>query len=62
MDVVYPQFRRMPFFGPSIKKLRGYTPAMWRYRIGGFRVFYTVGEAERIVYMLSVEARKNAYR
>jgi len=62
VETVYPQFRRMPFFGPNIKKLRGYTPDTWRYRIGRFRVFYTVGEDERIVFMLTVEARKDAYR
>jgi mRNA-degrading endonuclease RelE of RelBE toxin-antitoxin system len=31
-------------------------------RIGRFRVFYTVAEEDRIVYVLTVEARKDAYR
>ena len=59
---VYPQLRVEPFFGANIKKLRGYDPAVWRYRIGRFRVFYTVEQEERIVFVLSVDARKDAYR
>ena len=37
---VYPQLRKNPFFGTNIKKLKGYDPATWRYRIGKFRVFF----------------------
>ncbi len=59
---VYPQLRRGPFFGPNIRKLRGYNPATWRYRIGPYRVFYSVDEDERIVFMLTVDDRKDAYR
>ena len=58
---VYPQLRQGPFFGPNIRKLRGYTPATWRYRIGPYRIFYSVDESERIVFMLTVDDRKDAY-
>ena len=61
-DYVYPLLRRQPYFGPNIRKLRGYTPATWRYRIGHYRVFYTVDQEEQIVSVLTVEARKDAYR
>ena len=59
---VYPQLKREPFFGPNIKKLRGYTPDTWRYRIGVFRVFYTVNTKESVIYILSVDLRRDAYR
>ena len=59
---VYPQLRQGPFFGPNIRKLQGYTPATWRYRIGPYRVFYSVDEDEKIVFMLTVDDRKDAYR
>ena len=59
---VYPQLRQGPFFGPNIRKLQGYTPATWRYRIGPYRIFYSVDEDERIVFMLTVDDRKDAYR
>jgi mRNA interferase RelE/StbE len=61
-DYVYPQLRKDPFLGPNIKKLKGYDPAIWRYRIGKFRVFFMVDQAERIVFMLSLDDRRDAYR
>ena len=59
---VYPQLRQGPYFGPNIRKLQGYTPATWRYRIGPYRLFYSVDEDARIVFMLTVDDRKDAYR
>lgn len=59
---VYPQLRKGPFFGPNIRKLKGYNPETWRYRIGDYRVFYSVDDAERIVFVLSVDNRKDAYK
>lgn len=59
---VYPQLRQGPYFGPNIRKLQGYTPDTWRYRIGPYRVFYSVDEDERIVFILTVDDRKDAYR
>ncbi len=59
---VYPQLREDPFWGANIKKLRDYTPSTWRYRINKFRLFYTIDTAEKIVYVLSIDFRKNAYK
>ena len=59
---VYPQLRQGPYFGPNIRKLQGYRPETWRYRIGPYRVFYSVDEDERIVFMLTIDDRKDAYR
>jgi mRNA interferase RelE/StbE len=59
---VYPQLRAEPFWGNNIKKLQGYTPETWRYRIGKFRVFYIVDPKDRILYILTVDDRKDAYR
>jgi mRNA interferase RelE/StbE len=58
---VYPQLREEPHFGANIKKLRGYSPDTWRYRIGNFRVFYTIDEDDNLVILLVVENRKDAY-
>lgn len=60
-NYVYPQLREEPFVGRNIKKLRGYEPDAWRYRIGRFRLFYIVDEAEAVVYMLTVDLRRDAY-
>ncbi|MBN1517342.1 type II toxin-antitoxin system RelE/ParE family toxin [Candidatus Sumerlaeota bacterium] len=61
-EYVYPQLRADPFLGPNIKKLRGYQPDTWRYRVGRFRIFYIVDQEELIVSMLTVDDRKDAYR
>ena len=58
---VYPQLRNDPFLGPHIKKLKGYDPVTWRYRIGKFRLFFMVDQTERIICMLSVDDRRDAY-
>ena len=59
---VYPQLRQGPYFGPNIRKLKGYAPATWRYRIGPYRVFYSLDEEEKIVFLLTIDNRKDAYR
>ena len=58
----YPQLRERPFYGANIRKLRNFNLDVWRYRIGKFRVFYVVDEDARIISIVSVEARKDAYR
>ncbi|HNR30322.1 MAG TPA: type II toxin-antitoxin system RelE/ParE family toxin [Candidatus Hydrogenedentes bacterium] len=59
---VYPQLRENPFLGPNIKKLKGYAPDTWRYRIGDFRIFFTVDRTKRIVFLLTLDDRRDAYR
>lgn len=58
----YPQLHAEPFWGNNIKKLQGYTPETWRYRMGKFRIFYIIDQEEQILYILTVEKRKDAYR
>jgi mRNA interferase RelE/StbE len=59
---VYPQLRKNPFLGPNVKKLKGYTPDTWRYRIGDFRLFFLIDKASRTVFLVSVDDRRDAYR
>ena len=59
---VYPQLKLEPFWGKNIKKLRGYSPDIWRYRIGHFRLFYIVDQASSIISILTVDDRKDAYK
>lgn len=61
-EYAYARLRERPHFGANIRKLRGYTPDTWRYRVGRYRVFYTVDEDSRTVYVLTAEARRDAYR
>ena len=59
---VYPQLRLQPYFGANIKKLSTYTPDTWRYRIGSYRFFYEINNKEKIVFMIAVKNRENAYQ
>ncbi len=58
----YLQLKKEPHFGPHIKRLKGYEPPTWRYRIGDWRFFYEIDEKNKIVFMLAVEHRREAYR
>ncbi len=56
---VYPQLKTEPHFGTNIKKLHGYEPNTWRYRIGKYRIFFII--EKRIVSIISMDQRKDAY-
>jgi mRNA interferase RelE/StbE len=59
---VYPQLAINPYFGKNIRKLAGYKPDTWRYRIGDYRFFYSIDENRKIVFMLAIDHRGSAYR
>ncbi|MBI4845865.1 MAG: type II toxin-antitoxin system RelE/ParE family toxin [Candidatus Omnitrophica bacterium] len=58
---VYPQLRQQPYFGKHIKKLRGYLPETWRYRIGDYRFFYSIDASRKVIFMIAVDHRSSAY-
>ena len=58
---VYPQLREQPHFGPHTRKLKGYRPETWRYRIGSWRFFYEIDDEERVVSMIAASHRGSAY-
>jgi mRNA interferase RelE/StbE len=62
LEYVYPQLKKEPHFGPNIKRLRDWHPPTWRYRIGDWRFFYIVDEETKVVSMVAVAHRKEAYR
>jgi mRNA interferase RelE/StbE len=59
--VVYPQLGAHPHFGPNIRKLKGYTPPTWRYRIGSWRFFYEIDEGRKLVSTTAASHRGSAY-
>ena len=59
--LVYPLLRIEPHFGNNIKKLVNYKPETWRYRIGKYRLFFGINEHTKVVSILTVEFRKDAY-
>jgi len=59
---IYPLLRENPYFGPNIKKLKGEYKEVYRFRIGDYRLFYTISEETVIIFMLDIENRKDAYK
>lgn len=60
-NIIYPQLRQEPHYGPNIKKLKNYNPETWRYRIGNYRIFFEIEQTEKIIVITSLKMRKNAY-
>ena len=60
-EYMAPQIKSEPHFGSNIKKLKGYSPETWRYRIGRYRLFYIIDEQDQIISLLSIDQRKDAY-
>ena len=61
-DVVYPALRREPHFGPNIKRLKGDFSDFYRYRVGDYRLFYTIDEDQIIVAVVDLRSRQDAYK
>ena len=61
LEDVYPQLRAQPFFGRNIRKLKGYKPETWRYRVGGFRFFYEIDDDRKTVFMIAADTRQKSY-
>jgi mRNA interferase RelE/StbE len=61
-EKLYPQLKENPFSGPNIKRLKGDLSGIYRYRIGDYRLFYTIDVEQKIMYMLDLDNRKDAYR
>ncbi|HZF08667.1 MAG TPA: type II toxin-antitoxin system RelE/ParE family toxin [Thermoanaerobaculia bacterium] len=59
--MVYPQLASHPYHGANIRKLQGYTPDTWRYRIGSWRFFYEVDDEQKVVLLTAAAHRGSAY-
>jgi len=60
-NYVYPILKNNPFFGANIKKLKGDFSGYYRYRIGKYRLFYTVDQDRIIVFIINIQHRKESY-
>jgi mRNA interferase RelE/StbE len=59
---IYPVLRNSPFLGPNIKRLKGELSTIYRYRIGAYRLFYTIDFEKKLVLILDFMPRKDAYK
>ncbi len=58
---IYSMLKENPYYGNNIKKLKGNFAGLYRYRLGDFRLIYSIDEGEQIVFMLHAVQRKDAY-
>jgi mRNA interferase RelE/StbE len=54
--------RNNPFLGPNIKRLKGELSSIYRYRVGDYRLFYTLDQEKKLVFIMDITNRKDAYR
>ena len=59
--LVYPALCENPFYGQHIKKLKGKYENIYRFRISSYRLFYTVDDYKKIVFIIEIAKRKDAY-
>ncbi len=59
---IYPELKKNPFYGKHIRKLKGEFEGIYRYRIGDYRVFYTIDKEKIIVFMTNIIHRKDSYK
>ena len=60
-NYVYPQLKNNPYFGKNIKKLKGDLKDIYRYRIGGCRLFYTIDKQRVLIFIMDMIDWKEAY-
>lgn len=59
--LVYPAIIDNPFYGQNIKKLKGKFDNIYRFRIGKYRMFYTISENKGLIFIIEIVRRKDAY-
>ena len=58
---IYAMLKENPYYGNNIKKLKGKFAGFYRYRLGDYRLIYSIDEGEKLVFMLHAVQRKDAY-
>jgi mRNA interferase RelE/StbE len=51
-----------PYFGKNIKKLRGSLDDFYRYRLGNYRIVYSIEIELKIISIVWIGQRKKAYQ
>lgn len=58
---VFPLISEEPHYGPNIKKLSGNLEGLHRYRIGNYRLIYLIDEEQKMIFLVDLVHRKDAY-
>ncbi len=62
LDRCFEALERSPLYGNNIKALTGELKGLLRYRLGDWRVIYRVSDEKRIVEVIAILPRGNAYK
>lgn len=61
VDLAIQKLKENPHM-PGVKYLRDFRLADWRVRVGDYRILFDIDEAKKVVIILRVRHRKDAYR
>jgi len=53
---------KQPLTGGKVKRLKGRLSEYFRYRVGDYRIVYSVDQKEKIVYVDYIQHRREIYR
>ena len=62
LNIAFDNLANEPNFGPNIKKLKGKLSGMFRYRVGNYRIVYSIENQIKIVSIVWIGKRKDAYK
>jgi len=61
-SIIYSQLKNNPHYGHNIKKLKGEFQNIYRYRISDYRLFYINDDKKKVVFVVDLHHRKEAYK
>ena len=61
VDAAIDMLMQNPFFGPNIKKLKGEHAGQYRYRVGGYRIIYSIDTQRDQCIVSGIYPRGRAY-
>ena len=62
VDAAIDTLRQNPVLGRNIKKLKGEYAAQYRYRVGGYRIIYSIDTERYQCIVIGIHPRGRAYR
>lgn len=62
VDAAIDTLMQNPFFGPNIKKLKGEHAGQYRYRVGSYRIIYSIDTQRYQCIVSGIHPRGRAYR
>lgn len=62
MDEAIESLERQPIHGAKIKRLKGRLHDYYRYRVGDYRIVYTIDPTSQVIYIDYLDHRREIYR